>query len=227
MNTNRLRKTRVLGANLSIFKYVVPLLLIYIGVVNVGNATINPKFTLYVTPMFPGIILAMGEGPPFGYIDFDADLPFSGFSFADKRLSRITINLETQYYIRQRQLTSVLDEYILNARYFVRDTKAGAMYYTAGTKVVYDRIKNSFSVPLSGGIMFRRDLTNWLYLTFPSDASLYSDGIELQTTVKMRMVIRKIGLGLNFLFRGVVFSKYNFSRTAGDVFLGIGFGFER
>lgn len=184
----------------------------------------SSKFTLYVTTVLPGIMLKLAAGPPFAYSDINANIPLSRFKISNNYLRRTTIELNARYYLHQ--LLSVVDEYSLSGAYFSRKIPIGNLFYTAGVKFVYDRIKNRFSLPIGGGVMLHTPLSKWLYLVIPLDTYLYTDGYEIESAVKIRMVINPIHLGFNVLLRGVFYSKYNFSKTAGDILFGIGVGGE-
>ena len=182
------------------------------------------NFTLYITPVLPGIVMSLDAGPPFGYININADIPLSRFNITNEYLRRVIVELNTRYYIRQ--LLSVVDEYSIKVLYFGGDTVIGNLYYTAGTKLVYDRVNNMFSVPAGLGLNLRTQLTKWLYLMLPLNAYFYSDGYELESARKVRMVINPIHTGCSILFGGIFYSSYNFQMNEGYIFFGIGIGGE-
>jgi len=182
------------------------------------------SFTLYITPVLPGIMMSVDAGPPFAYINVNASIPLSRFKITNNNLRRVTIELNARYYIRQ--FLSVVDEYSFKALYFGGDIGIGNLSYTAATKFVYDRINNLFSVPVGGGLRLRTQLTKCLYFILPLNAYFYSDGYELKSALKLRMVIDAVHTGCNILLGGIFYSKYNFSTKAGYIFFGIGIGGE-
>ncbi len=91
------------------------------------------KFTLYITPVLPGIMLHLDTGSPLAYINANADIPLARFKISSQNIRRITIDLNTRFYIRQLQ--SVVDEYSLNAMYLALNAGLGSLYYSRSAHI--------------------------------------------------------------------------------------------